>query len=160
MLVSFLAFAIVVQGQLKAKSDCSGFLLTVDVLDGKVNGIRPNVSFPELKQKFFCASGVEAEGTAAKCGAAIFFKDRDLTIYTDRDYIEIGEKFKGKISLPVLGALRGSLFNTLGNPTMKDANWDAYQMSYGTLVLHFNKTNKVYKIQLSTVGTDLLSLCD
>jgi hypothetical protein len=136
------------------------FVLAIDILDGKVNGNRPNVPFPELKEKFSCASAVEPEGTAAKCGAGIFFKDRGLFIYTDRDYVEIDEKFKGKLSLPLIGSVRNSLFTTLGNPKMKDANWDAYQMSYGILVLHFNKNNKVDKVQFSTMGAETLNLCD
>ncbi|HEX6179712.1 MAG TPA: hypothetical protein VFZ47_00625, partial [Chitinophagaceae bacterium] len=84
----------------------------------------------------------------------------DIYFYTNRDYIEIGPKFKGKLSVPLIGAKRGSLFNKLGNPVMKDATWDAYQTNYGTLVLHYDAAGKVKLIQMSTLGTNTLSLCE
>ena len=62
--------------------------------------------------------------------------------------------------MPLMGAPRATLFKTLGNPKMKDATWDAYQTNYGTLILHFNKANKVRLIQFSTYGTDLIKLCE
>jgi hypothetical protein len=156
----FFCLFVQVNAQLKAKADCNNFVLTVDLLDGKVNGMRPNINFAELKEKLSCSTSIEPEGTAAKCGAGIFYKDRDLYFYTDRDYVEIGEKFKGKLSIALIGAARNSLFNTLGNPKIKDASWDAYQMSYGIMVVHFNKANKINKIQFSTRSADLLSLCE
>jgi hypothetical protein len=162
LLVLVMLFSIVfpAAAQLKAKADCSNFILKVDLTDGKVNGIRPNFPLAEIKQKLICSTSTEEEGTSARCGAGIFFKDRDLSFYTDRDYIEVGEKFKGELSPKVLGTARGSLFNTLGNPKIKDATWDAYQTSYGLLILHYNKTNKVYKVQFTTQGADVLNLCD
>jgi hypothetical protein len=59
-----------------------------------------------------------------------------------------------------MGVARNSLFKTLGNPKIKDDNWDAYQMAYGTLVLHYNKAGKVNLVQFSTRGTESLSLCE
>jgi hypothetical protein len=153
-------FYITGKAQLKAKADCNNFLLTVDLLDGKVNGMRPNIPLPELKQKLSCSTGIEEEGTAAKCGAGVFYKDRDLYFYTDRDYVEIGEKFKGKLSIQLIGKPRNTLFNLLGNPSIKDVSWDAYQMSYGIMVVHFNKTGKINKIQFSTRSADQLNLCE
>jgi hypothetical protein len=160
LIAFFCFFSILVNGQLKAKADCSSFVLTIDVLDGKVNGMRPNITLEELKLKLSCSTSIEPEGTTSKCGAGIFYKDRDFSFYTDRDYVEIGEKFKGKLSIPLMGMPRNGLFSTLGNPKIKDATWDAYQMSYGILVVHFNKANKINKVQFSTRGADLLSLCE
>lgn len=159
-LLVFLFLSATMHGQLKSKADCSNFVLAVDILDGKLNGMRPNITLAQAKEKLSCSTSIEPEGTAAKCGAGIFYADRDLYFYTDRDYVEIREKFKGKLSLPLMGASRNSLFSTLGNPKLKDATWDAYQMSYGTMVLHFNKNNKINKIQFTTLGTDVLSLCE
>lgn len=88
------------------------------------------------------------------------FKLRHYQFFTTRDYVEIGEKFKGKLSIPLFGAARNSLFKVLGNPQMKDATWDAFQTAYGILVLHYNKANKVRLIQFSTHGTSTLSLCE
>ena len=147
-----------IQAQLVAKAKCDAF--TVDILDGKVNGLKPNARYDEIKEKFPCFSAAEPEGSTAKCGAGVFYKDRDVYFFTDRDYIEIKEKFQGKFTTPILGLPRNSLFKILGNPKLKDDTWDAYQMAYGTLVLHYNKAGKVNMLQFSTRGTELLSLCD
>ena len=149
---------ITVKAQLVAKPKCETF--EVDILDGKVNGLKPNARYDDIKAKLPCFTAAEAEGTTAKCGASIFYQDRDIYFYTDRDYIEIKEKFKGKLSIPLLGAPRNGLFKWLGNPKLKDENWDAFQMAYGLLVLHYNKANKVNLIQFTTKGPDTLSLCE
>lgn len=156
LFLTMLAFA--TKAQLVAKTRCDVF--TVDIIDGKVNGLKPNARFTEITTKFPCSTSTEAEGTTAKCGASIFFKDKDLYFFTDRDYIEIREKFQGKFTTPVMGAARNSLFKILGNPKIKDDNWDAYEMAYGTLVLHYNKAGKVNLVQMANKGTEQLSLCE
>ena len=156
LLIATIAFS--AKAQLVAKSSCGVF--TVDILDGKLNGLKPNARWEEIKEKLPCFTAAEPEAGTAKCGGTVFFKDKDVFFFTDRDYIEIGEKFKGKLSIPVMGAPRNSLFSTLGNPKVKDDNWDAYQMAYGCLVLHYNKAGKVNLIQFSTKPTESLSLCD
>ena len=153
--------ALIVSGamaQLKPTSKCLDFV--VDILDGKVNGLKANAQIYDIKNKFPCFSSVAEEGSASKCGAGVFYKDRDVKFFTDRDYIEIGPKFKGTMTVPLLGAKRGSLFKVLGNPQMKDDKWDAFQTSYGILVLHYDATGKVILIQFSTLGTDSLNLCE
>jgi hypothetical protein len=156
-----LLFTIIVfntNAQLVAKSRCDAF--TIDIIDGKVNGLKANARFIEIKEKFPCFTATEPEGSAAKCGASLFYKDRGVYFYTDRDYIEIKEKFQGKFTTPIMGAARNSLFKILGNPKIKDDAWDAFEMSYGTLVLHYNKAGKVNLVQFSTRGTEQLSLCE
>ena len=156
MVLAIMVFA--AKAQLVAKKRCDVF--TVDILDGKVNGLKANARFVEIQEKFPCFTAVEPEGSQAKCGGSIFYKDKDLYFYTDRDYIEVKEKFQGKFTTPIMGLARNSLFKTLGNPKIKDDNWDAYQMAYGTLVLHYNKAGKVNLVQFSTRGTESLSLCE
>ena len=128
-------------GQLKARVKCPD--LYIDVLNGTVNDIKPNYTPNEIKEKFPCFTSAQDESDSAKCGGGVFYKDKDVYFFTDRDYIEIREKFQGKLSIPVMGATRNSLFNSLGNPRVKDDTWDAFEMSYGTLVLHYNKAGKV-----------------
>jgi hypothetical protein len=160
IVVLFLSFALLLTGkaQLVAKPKCGTF--EVDILDGKVNGLKPNARFDDIKAKLPCFTASEPEGTTVKCGASIFYKDRDIYFYTDRDYIEIKEKFQGKLSIPLIGAARNSLFKWLGNPKSIDENWDAFEMAYGLLVLHYNKAGKVNLIQLTTKAADALSLCE
>lgn len=147
--------------QLKAKVKCPDFY--VDILDGTVNGLKANYTPNEIKDKFPCFTSAEEESNEAKCGGGIFFKDKDIFFYTKRDYVEVGPKFQGKTSILLLGTKRGSLFKTLGNPKIKDDLWDAYEMQYGTLVLHYDvagAAGKVKYFQFSTFGTDQLNLCD
>jgi hypothetical protein len=145
-------------GQLKTTTLCP--VMTVDILDGKVNELYSSSTMGEIKSKFPCYTSIEEGNASPGCGGAIFYKDRDIYFYTGRGYIEIREKFKGKLSIPLMGASRNGLFKTLGHPKIKDVNWDAYQMAYGTLVLYFNKAGKVNKLQFSTKSTESLSLCE
>lgn len=144
--------------QLKAKVLCDPF--DVDILNGKVNGFKPNTGIEQLKAAFPCFTNSESETNTSKCGGTVVFADKGLIFFTTKDYIEIKTGFKGKMSIQLLGAKRGSFFKTFGNPKIKDESWDAYQMSYGTLVLHYDKTNKINLVQFSTNGTETLSLCD
>jgi hypothetical protein len=144
--------------QLAAKPKCGTFV--VDILNGTVNSIKADYALSEIKSKLPCFTSTEETGTSAKCGASVFYKDRDIYFYTQRNYIEIGDKFKGQLSIPLLGASRNALFKWLGNPRIKDDTWDAFEMSYGTLVLHYGASGKVRLIQFSTRGTDALSLCE
>ena len=160
-LLLFMSVMTVGMGQLKAKVKCPDFY--VDVLDGTVNGLKPNHTQNEIKEKFPCFTAAEEESAEAKCGGGIFFKDKDIFFYTKRKHIEVGPKFMGKTSVPILGTKRGSLFTKLGNPKIKDDTWEAYEMQYGTLVLHFDvagANGKVKYFQFSTLGTDGLNLCE
>jgi hypothetical protein len=148
-------------GQLKAKVKCPD--LYVDVLNGTVNDQKPNYGWAEIKGRIPCFTSAEEESSAAKCGGGVFYKDKDVSFYTKRDYIEIGPKFVGRCSIPLLGTKRGSLFRTLGNPRIKDDLWDAYDMQYGILVLHYDvagAAGKVKKFQMSTENTETIQLCE
>jgi hypothetical protein len=157
-LLIFITIVFASNAQLVVKASCG--IITVDILDGKVNGLKPNARWQEIKDKLPCFTAAQPEGDTAKCGGSVFYKDKDLYFFTDRDYIEIREKFQGKFTIPVMGVSRSSLFSTLGNPKLKDDNWDAFQTAYGSLVLHYNKAGKVNLVQFSTRATETLSLCD
>jgi hypothetical protein len=157
----FMSFLSVSMAQLKAKVKCPD--LYVDILNGTVNDIKPSYTPNEIKEKFPCFTSAEEEGESVKCGGGIYFKDKDLYFYTRRDYVEVGPKFLGKTSFPLLGTKRNSLFKTLGNPKIKDDLWEAFDMQYGTLVLHYDiagPAGKVKFFQFSTLGTDQLNLCE
>lgn len=156
--LSFALAAMVASAQLTVKANCPVF--EVDILDGKVNGLKPTTPNDQLRSKFPCFTSAAEEKDSAKCGTNVFFKDRDLYFYTQRDYVEIGPKFKGKLSIPLIGAARNSLFKHLGNPKLKDATWEAYSTSYGILILTYDAANKVKKIQFSTQNTNNIQLCE
>jgi len=147
------------QAQLKVKAKCDEFY--IDILGGTVNDARPDYTMGQIKTKLPCFSSSEDEGsTTAKCGGTIFYKDRDVYFYTDRDYIEIGEKFKGRMSVQLLGIPRKAVIKYFGQPMMKDESWDAFQTQYGLAILHYNKLGKVSLIQLTTKTTSNLQLCE
>ncbi|HUR67203.1 MAG TPA: hypothetical protein VMZ03_12710 [Chitinophagaceae bacterium] len=141
------------QAQLKTTKLCPP--VVVDILDGKVNQLYSSSTAGEIKSQLPCFTSAEDNG----CGG-IFYKDNDIYFYTERDYVEIREKFKGKLSLPLLGASRSGLFKLLGHPKLKDVNWDAFQMAYGTLVLYYNKAGKVNKLQFSVKSSEAMNLCE
>jgi hypothetical protein len=145
-----------VHAQLKVKATCNAF--TVDPLNGKVNDVRPDFTGAQIKAKFPCFTSEDPE--TSKCGGVIYYKDRDLKFFTGRDYVEVGPGFKGTLTVPLMGAKRGTLFKYLGNPRLKDANWDAFETQYGTLILYYNAASKVNLIRFSTKTMDVIQLCE
>ena len=143
--------------QLKATAVCPPF--TVDIMAGTVNDLFAKSAIGEIQERLPCFSETVEKDMDSKC-AGVFYKDRDISFYTNRRYIEIGEKFKGKLSPALIGVSRNSLFNLLGHPKLKDTGWDAYQMGYGTLILYYNKAGKINKIQISSKTTDAIKLCE
>ncbi len=159
VLLSFLLFNSVASAQLKTTPKCPDF--DIDILDGIVNkNLLPTSTVGQIKLNLPCFTSFEEEGTSAKCGAGAFYKDKDVYFYTTRDYIEIGPAFKGKLSIPLMGAARNSLFKWLGTAQIKDVSWDAFQTAYGVLILYYNKESKVNKIQFSTQSAGTIQLCD
>jgi hypothetical protein len=159
-LVALLACTLVsrtMQAQLKTTLLCSTF--NVDILSGRVNDLRSTSTVGQIKTAFPCFTSSEDESATAKCGGGVFYKDKDIYFYTARDYVEIGPNFKGKLSIPLMGAARTSLFKWLGNPKLKDVSWDAFTTEYGILILYYSKANKVNKIQFSVKGVEDIQLC-
>ena len=149
----------VASAQLNTTPKCKE--INVDLLDGIINKtLLPTSTVGQIKLNLPCFTGFEEEGTSAKCGAGVFFKDKDIYFYTTRDYIEIGPAFKGKLSLPLMGAPRHGLFKLLGSPQIKDVKWDAFQTSYGILILYYNSASRVNKIQFSKMSANTIKLCE
>jgi hypothetical protein len=158
ILIAACLTGITIQAQLKTTPICPPF--SVDILGGRVNELLSTSTIGQIKEKFPCFTSAEDESATAKCGGGVFYKDKDIYFYTSRDYIEIGPNFKGKLSVPLMGASRTALFKWLGNPKIKDVTWDAYQTAYGTLITYYNKAGKVNKIQFSVMGTESIKLCE
>jgi hypothetical protein len=158
ILFAFLSFVFFLSAnaQLKTKPVCSDFV--VDVLDGKINGVHPDFTPALIKSRLPCFT--TEEPATSKCGGAIYYKDKDVVFYTGREYVEIGPKFKGKLSLPLMGGKRGSFFKLLGNPKLKDPNWDEFDTQYGCLILYYNSASKVRMIRFSTRTTADINLCE
>ena len=154
-----LVFSTATMAQLHTTPKCPEFV--VDILDGNINqNLLPTSTVGQIKLNFPCFTSFEDEGTTAKCGGGVFYKDKDIYFYTTRDYIETGPDFKGKLSVPLMGAPRTGLFKWLGSPSVKDVNWDAFQTSYGILILYYNADSRINKIQFSTQSAGSIKLCE
>jgi hypothetical protein len=157
-ILTIITTASATKGQLKTTPVCPAF--SVDVLEGTINNdLSTKSTLGEVKTTFPCFTGLTETSAGNGCIGA-FYKDKDISFFTERGYIEIGEKFKGKMSLPLIGASRNSLFKWLGYPKVKDVNWDAFQTKYGILILYYNKAGKINKLQLSSKSTDTIKLCE
>lgn len=156
--IACIVFSITMQAQLKTTPICPTF--TVDILGGRVNELLITSTVGQIKGKLPCFTSAEEESAAAKCGGGVYYKDKDIYFYTSRDYIEIGPKFKGKLSIPLMGAARTGLFKWLGNASIKDVNWDAFQTAYGILILYYSKAGKVNKIRFSNQSAETIKLCE
>lgn len=150
-------YAQIVTAQLKTTPVCPSF--TVDILEGTVNDLNTKSTLGEVKTSFPCFTSLVEAATGAAC-VGVFYKDKNINFFTERGYIEIGEKFKGKLSLPLMGASRSGLFKWLGYPKIKDVSWDAFQTKYGILILYYNKAGKINKFQMSNKSTDTIKLCE
>lgn len=154
-----LVLCTVVSAQLKTTAKCPEF--DIDILDGLINKVLvPTSTVGQIKLNFSCFTSFEEEGSSAKCGAGVFYKDRDVYFYTTRNYIEIGPAFKGKLSIPMMGASRDSLIKWLGSPKIKEAGWDAFQTSYGILIVYYDGAAKINKIQFSSKSVNNIQLCE
>jgi hypothetical protein len=161
LFIVFLIVTMSMQAQLKTTAVCPAF--SVDILHGRVNtDVLPTTNIPYIKERFPCFTSAIAESDSAnkKCGGGVFFKDKDIYFYIQRHYIEIGPHFKGSLSLPLMGAARSSLYKWLGHPAIKDVNWEAFQTSYGILILYYDKASKINKIQFSTESASTIKLCE
>jgi hypothetical protein len=156
-LCSFLFFTIA-SAQLKTEVKCPD--INVDILYGFINhSLTPNANVDQVKSQLPCFTSFETD-IKSKCGSTVFYKDQDIYFYVSHNYIEIGPHFKGKLSIPLMGAARGSLFKILGDPQIKQATWDAFKTSYGIIILYYDAENKVNKIQISTKSTSTIQLCE
>lgn len=146
------------KSQLKVKPECA--TLVADIYKGTVNGAKPNDDPEQIKLKLPCFTSFQKEGNESKCGGGIYYADKGMTVFIQRDYFLFDQNFKGSFSVKLMGTKQGSLFSMLGNPKLKDANWEAYQMAYGTLILYFNTAKQVNKVIMSTKTTDDIQLCE
>lgn len=160
--IAFILFAVIsvtsVKAQLKAAAVCP--TISVDILEGVINNkLYCTSTGGEVQKLFPCFTSVVEETNGSTCGAVVY-KDKDITFYTERDYIEIGNNFKGKLEPALMGVSRTQLFKLLGNPKVKDANWEAYQTKYGIMILYFDGGSKINKIQISSKTADSIKLCE
>ncbi|MBP6688120.1 MAG: hypothetical protein KA160_09705, partial [Lacibacter sp.] len=144
--------------QLKTKPDCG--LIVVDVYKGWINEAKPNADPEQIKAKLPCFTSFDKESNESGCGGGVYYDDKGICFYIQRDYVVITDAFKGKFTVPVLGVKRDDLFVRFGNPKLKDSNWEAYQMAFGIMIVYYNTKGIVNKVILSTKSTEEIDLCN
>lgn len=157
LLLCTMAIPLISTAQLKSSLVCDVY---VDVLAGTVNGAEPDYLPAQVKKILPCFTLEEPESNGSACGGVIHYKDNDLYFYTSKDYVEIKQNFKGKLSIPLMNMPRATTFASLGNPKLKDVNWDAFQTQYGSLILYYDGGGKVNKIQFSSRSIEILNICE
>ncbi len=155
-----LVFALITNvsnAQLKTTQTCPGF--NIDVLEGTISkSLHPASTSGQIKSAFPCYNS--SVDTALDRCTTVTYQDKGIIFYPGRYYYEIQSAFKGKMDPMLLGAKRNTLFSLIGYPKIKDTNWEAFQMQYGTLVLYYDKSGKVNKLQISSKTTETLQLCN
>lgn len=157
-LFAFAFISFTANAQLKTKPDCG--VITVDVYKGWINEAKPNADPEQIKAKLPCFTSADKEGNESGCGGGVYYDDKGICFYIQRDYVVITDAFKGKFTVPVLGAKRDDLFVRFGNPKMKDTNWEAYQMAFGIMIVYYNMKDVINKVILSTKPIDEIDLCN
>lgn len=158
LLLAMLSVSLITVAQLKTKPDCG--VITVDVYKGWINEAKPNADPEQIKAKLPCFTSADKEGNESGCGGGVYYDDKGICFYVQRDYVVITDAFKGKFTVPVLGAKSDDLFVRFGNPKVKDANWEAYQMAFGIMIVYYNMKGVINKVILSTKSTDEIDLCN
>jgi hypothetical protein len=156
--LSIFVLSNIASAQLKVTDACPTF--SVDILEGNINRIHPRSTSSEITRTFPCQTGVEESIDSTGRCQGVFYKNKGVNFFTGRNYIEIDNSFKGKMEPAIMGAAKGSLFSVLGNPKLKDIEWEAYQTKYGTLIVYYSKANRINKIQMTTKSTDNIKLCE
>jgi hypothetical protein len=157
LVMTCMAIGQLTQAQLKATPVCNSF--TVDVVEGSVNNLYPESPLGDIMNRLPCYTQFIEEPSATGC-AGVFYKDKGISFYTYRDYIEINETFKGTMTLPLMGADHSNLFKWFGLPKVRDVAWEAYQMHHGILVVFFNGTGRINRIIMSSKSAESIRLCD
>jgi len=157
-MIAMMGLPTMVTAQLKAAPVCPP--IVVDVLEGHVSHkIDCSSTSGEVQKIFPCFTKVVDETDGSTCGG-VQYADKDIYFYTERDYIEVREKFKGTLEPALMGVNKSYLFKLLGNPLMKDAAWEAYKTKYGILILYFDAAGKINKLQMSNKSVDTIKLCE
>ena len=78
----------------------------VNLKRGTVNKLKLTASQDEVKAALPFSSGDTGEGSDFNCGGGVFFLTNSFFFYTGKDHVEFREKFKGKLSVAVLGVAK------------------------------------------------------
>jgi hypothetical protein len=116
--------------------------LVANLAKGTLNGLKPGAAMEAVKEKLPCFTGDSEEGGAFNCGGGVFYLNHDFFYYTGNDYIELRSKFKGKVSVQVLGLTKAAAIKKMkvfGRVvrTQKNGNQSFlfFKTSYGCICL-------------------------
>jgi len=119
--------------------------LTFDLDTGMLNNVPPTVSQEEVKSVFPCSTGSSPDGESYNYGGGVFFGNHSFFFYTGKDFIEVRDKFRGVVSIPLLGTDQSTIQQELGQPQRELENIWLFGRSYGCLRVEFAH-DKVFRI--------------
>ena len=82
-LLFFIVIAFSAGAQLKTKPDCG--VITVDVHKGWINEAKPNADPEQIKAKLPCFTSADKEGNESGCGGGVYYDDKGICFYIQRD---------------------------------------------------------------------------
>lgn len=132
--------------------------LYLDFEKGTLNGVSGAATMEEVKQFFPCFTGETEENMGgSNCGGGVFYLNHDFFIYTGRDYINVRNKFKGKLTTPILGKASSEALSAMGEPDSsfvytdeffgEETTYLQYAKDWGTLVVVV-KDDTVHSLEL------------
>jgi hypothetical protein len=111
--------------------------LFVDLKNGTLNRLKPTDPQEKIKAKLPCSTGETEDGSEYNCGGGVFYIKHDFYCYTGKDYIEFRKKFKGKLSISLLGITKAKalllLKKLFGKPVRTETEGDTELLFFNTV---------------------------
>lgn len=139
--------------------------IMVNLKQGTINKLKLTASQDEVKAALPCSTGDTEEGSDFNCGGGVFFLNNSFFFYTGKDYVEFRQKFKGKLSVAVLGVTKLAAIAKLklGKPIRTEKQEDGredlfFKTTYGCIRLELAK-GKVVTVAMHAVKAKEVELC-
>jgi hypothetical protein len=138
--------------------------LFADLKNGTINKVKPTASQQKVKAALPCFTGDSEEGGDFNCGGGVFFLKHGFFFYTGKDYIEIRENYKGKLSIPVLGLTKDmaiaklKMGKVIRTETVNEEEVIFFKTIYGCLWLKLVE-GKVVNVVISSKQVSDAELC-
>jgi len=115
--------------------------LVLDLNQGTLNGLAPTVSQAQVKQYLPCATGDTEDGEVYNYGGGVFFLNHDFFMYTGKDFIEVRQDFKGKVTDNMMEKSKADILARYGQAAIDNGYKLFFNRQYGCLRFTFNGTS-------------------
>ncbi len=128
--------------------------LIFDLEAGTMNGLKPTASQDEIVAAIPCVSSITEEGSKFNQGGGVFYTAKKFYVYTAEDYMQIRERYWGKVTPDLEEASRDRVLSHYGMPNETAAKGTRiyYTKPYGCLQFMFGKDGIVSRISIHSVS--------